>query len=173
MFESVQVVNDPFAGSTRQFSMMMTGGDESYYFQRVVVKEAQGKLTLQLHLSKLGAVDAVAHVGDKAEFLLGGEILTLENAVEARAVAHATQGGLYTEWETTFNLTPQQAARFTAAPLTAIKAHVSEHQFQLTPDSGQATRFQANMAILSAPATAPAAPSMVAAAPAKPSAPAK
>jgi hypothetical protein len=170
MFESIQVVNDPFAGPTRQFTMMVRGDESSYYFHRLVVKEAQGKVTLQLFVTQTGAVDAVASVGDKAEFLLGGEILTLENATEGHPVAHATQGGLYTEWETTFNLSPQQAARFAATPLSAIKAHVAAHQFQVALDGGQATRFQANMAVLTTPA---ASPSMVAAAPAKPSTPAK
>jgi hypothetical protein len=152
--ENVQVVNDPFLGPTRGFIMYLDFGG----YTGVSVKEAQGKYTLQVMVVQHGVADARAAVGDKTEFLVGGKVITLENAVEAQPVANARQGGAFTQWQLTFNMDAEGARRFAAGPLTAIKAHVGGMEFQMALPATKAVKFQQNLALMTSPpgAAAPA-----------------
>jgi hypothetical protein len=145
--ENVQVINDPFLGPTRGFVMYL----DLMGYTAVSMKEAQGKYTLQVMVVQPGVANAAAAVGDKAEFLVGTSVLALENAVEAQPVANHVGETVFTQWQLTFKLDAQQAARFAAGPLGAIKAHVGSLEFQLVVSPSKGAKFQQNLAIMTSP----------------------
>jgi hypothetical protein len=79
---------------------------------------------------------------------VGDEILTLETAAEVRPVSNATHHGVFTQWHPVFQLTPDQAARFAKAPLTAVKVYVGDRWFQLALNQDQTKKFQDNLVIM-------------------------
>lgn len=156
--ENVQVINDPFLGPTRGFVMYLDGGG----YTAVSAKEAQGKYTLQVMVVQQGVSGAVAAVGDKTDFLIGKSVVTFENAAAAQPVANQVGYNVITQWQLTFNLDAQQAARFAEGPLNAVKARVGNLEFQLALSPEKAAKVQQNLTIMTSPAGAssatPAAP---------------
>jgi hypothetical protein len=155
--ENVRLINDPFLGPTRGFVLALDPGG----FTGVSVKEAQSKYTMQVMVVEHGDSSAVAKVGDKTDFLVGSDILTLENTVEARPVANVVGTTVITQWQLTFKPDAQEAARLAAAPLNAVKVRVGGQEYQIAVVPTKAAKFQANMAIMtsgSAAAVAAATP---------------
>jgi hypothetical protein len=160
--ESVQVVNDPFLGPTRGFRLFVDPAG----LAGMSVKEAKGEYTFTVMVVEHGSASAVAKVGDPTEFLVGSEVITLPNAVEAQPVSNVWGGSMViTQWQMTFKPTAQQVARFAAAPLNAIKVHVSGQEYQIAVAPAKAAKFQANMVIMTSPPGASPAAVAVTAAP--------
>lgn len=146
---SIRVFKDPFVGERRGFILYLDGG----YYTGVGVNEAQGRYTMVVLVVQRGQSRSVAHVGDKAQFLVGDEILTLENSAEATPVTNHTaydittqSYNITTQWKLMFNMDRKQASRFAVAPLKAIKVIVGNQEHQLALDPDQASKVQNNLA---------------------------
>ncbi len=148
----IQVANDPFLGPTKGFVL----GLDPFGNTAVSVKEAQGKFTMEVMVVQHGLSATTARAGDKAEFVVGSEVLTLEIAADAAPVVTPNQYGAITQWKLTFHLDDQATARFAKAPLTAIKVNVGGESYQLALQPQQASKFQSNLATMtSSPAPGP------------------
>ena len=116
------------------------------------MKEAKGNYTLQVMVVQHGVTDAVAAVGDKTDFLVGGKVITLENAVAAAPVANANRATAFTQWQLTFKMDQQQARQFAQGPLSAVKARVGAMEFQVALSPAKAVKFQQNLELMTSPA---------------------
>jgi hypothetical protein len=148
--EEVQVVDDPFSGRTRTFTVSLPSAGPPYYqgFQSVSVTEAGGKYVLALTVMSWGESSAVARMGDPAEFAVGPDVLALTSSGEAPPVANVFARMVYTQWRVPFALDAAMASRFAAAPLRAFKFRVGGQVVQVSLPAGQAQKFRDNMAIL-------------------------
>ena len=77
-------------------------------------------MTITVMVVEHGSASAVAKVGDPTEFLVGSEVVTLPNAVEAQPVSNVFGQNVITQWQMTFKPSTDQVARFASAPLNAL-----------------------------------------------------
>lgn len=122
----VKTETDPFAGPTRGFVVFFDEGR----FAAIAIKEQKGTYEMTVMTVKIGDVRVVGSPGDVAEFILGGESLTLQLQKEAKPVANANMATVFTQWQLVYAPTRDQVARFGAAPLTAMKLNAGSEVFQ-------------------------------------------
>lgn len=124
----VQRSNDPFVGETRGFVLYLDPGR----YTAVGLREVKGVYTLTVLVVQRGASRSIGSVGQPGEFIVGGELLTLELAKETKPIANATPGaGIFSQWALEYTLSPEQVARFASAPLSALKVAVGDETFQM------------------------------------------
>jgi hypothetical protein len=145
--EDVQIVNDPFVGPMRSFSIGLPGGGYMD-MQGISVREAQGRFSLMVTVMQGGDSLSVAHVGDPGEFKVGDQIVALTNAAEARPNARPFGNGVVTQWQLTYALDDAQAKQMASGPLTAFKVQVGSEVHQVSLSSGKAEKFHSNMALM-------------------------
>ena len=134
----VRAAHDPFDGPVRAFVVYLDKGQ----YTAVSVKSAKDAYTLTLLLVQRGDSISIATPGEKAAFIVGGELLTLELQKEARPVANVGGGGVFSQWVLEFPITREQLAQFGAGPLTAMKMSIGGQVFQLQPEAPVAVRIQ-------------------------------
>ena len=145
----IQVVKDPFGGIRRGFVVALGWG-----FNRVGVSETKGVYTLSVVIARPGQSRVIVPAGEKCQFAVGGDIITLTTPTESVPVANATQTSIYSQWKFTFTLSKEEISRFGQAPLTAVKIMVGNDEHQAALDPGEAKRFQHNLiALTTDPAT--------------------
>jgi hypothetical protein len=140
----IHTVQDPFLGPQTGFVIYLDLGG----YTAVGVSEAQGKFTLEVLVVQRGVSDLLGHPGDKGQFIVGGKLLTFDNAIEVKPVSNATRYEAFTQWKPVFNLTREEAAQFAAGPLTAVKVWVGDQWFQLELGKLESEKFQSNLAIM-------------------------
>jgi hypothetical protein len=141
----IHVVQDPFVGEQKGFVLYLDFGG----FSAFNVVTAQGKYTMKVLVPKNGQIyDSVVANRDKAAFRIGDEIVILANEVTNAPVHGANQYTVFTQWELTFHMNREQAARFAKAPLKAIKANIASHEFTITISDSHGEKIQSNMAEL-------------------------
>jgi hypothetical protein len=159
----IEVRHDPVVGDVRGFTISTAGGIS----QAVGVYEAQGQLQLQVVVMAPGIARAVSVPGEQGQFTVGGQVLSLSSAFEARPIVghtaisaglgRASGGDVYTVWKLGYLLGREDAARFAAGPLTAVKVQVGPQWYEIALEAAQAQKFQANMMVMTrSPAPAPA-----------------
>jgi hypothetical protein len=124
----------------------------------VGVYEVQGRLQLHVIATAPGIANAASAPGEKAQFMVGGQVLSLASATEARPVLVRTPisasfgtvsgGDLYTTWKLSYALSREDAARLAAGPLTAVKVQIGPQWYQLVFEEAQARKFQTNMVVM-------------------------
>jgi hypothetical protein len=119
------------------------------------VTEAKGDYTFVVRVGRSGASVNVGHPGDKGEFAIGSEILTLENTAEVKPAAIDAGTYFITFWKLVFKVDRQQAFRFARGPLKAVKVMVGSEPIQVELNAKRAAKFQQNMATLAGAQTRP------------------
>lgn len=130
--------NDPFDGPVRSFVQHLDKGR----YTAISIKEAKGVYTLTLLMVQRGDSLSIGTVGEKAAFIIGGELLTLELQKEARPIVNVAMGNVFSQWALEFGVTREQVAQFGAAPLTAMKMAIGGQLFQLQLQEPLNTRIQ-------------------------------
>ena len=124
----IEVKNDPFDGPTRVFTRSLDEGD----FTGIGMQAGGGDYVIQVFVVAPGHVPEPGKVGDKGDFKLGSETLTLEASSAAPATTMISASGVYTRWGVVFVVKRDQLARFAKAPLSAVRVAVGERLVQLT-----------------------------------------
>jgi hypothetical protein len=138
----IGTIHDPFTGDRRGFVLYLDPG----HFTGVSMSESKDKYALEVLVVQRGDARFKGRAGDKGQFIVGGEMLEFATETDTSPVVNVKSvSGVFTQWKPTFNLTREQAARFAAAPLTAIKVWVGEQTFQLELDPSSAQKFQINL----------------------------
>jgi len=138
----IQTIQDPFEGEKKSFGMYLdTDG-----YTAILVQTAKNKYTIEVLVVQKGHASEPAIPGrDKAEFLIGNQIVTLKNQITAPPVSNATKYEIFTQWKLSFNLDRKLAAKFGTAPLSAIRVTIGGLEFRLPVSATDGEKIRSNM----------------------------
>lgn len=135
---------DPFKGPVRGFARYLDAG----HYTSVGMTQSAGKNSLQVMVVQNGQVNFVGHAGDKGEFKLGDNTITLAATGESQPVTNATRYQVFTQWIVSYELTPAQLLEFSRAPLAAVKVSLGDQFYQLALSDDDAALIRQNAASL-------------------------
>ncbi len=138
----IRVYEDPFAGRTRAFVVHLDGG----HLTSVGATHTRSTTKLEVTLSDPSVVRRSVPAETAVAFRLGEQTLSLTTEAEAVPVIGASRdNGTITQWHLALSLTPEQAARFGAAPLRSFSLEIGGFPHQVTVPESHAQTLQQNM----------------------------
>lgn len=139
---SVRVYEDPFAGRTRAFELVLGDGP----ITALHATRTRATTKLEVTVTRPGASRASAPEGTVVAFRLGDQTLSLATDETASPLAGALPPrGASTEWRLSLPLSRPQAEQFTRALLRSVRVEIAGDAQQAPVSAEQARAMQNNM----------------------------